>query len=92
MRESYPAGHDMQGFFLGAKFFERALPNGRLLNWDELAGVVRSASYMPQEGHLNFVPMMNALRELFLKHEENGRVPMNFTTHIYFGQLPRSTG
>jgi len=92
VRESYPAGHDMQGFFLGAKFFERALPNGRLLNWDELAGVVRSASYMPQEGHLNFVPMMNALRELFLKHEENGRVPMNFTTHIYFGQLPRSTG
>ena len=90
VRESYPKGHDMQGFFRSSQFFERTQPNGRLLDWDELAGQLRSASYMPQEGHANFAPMMDALRELFLRHQENGRVSMKHTTQIYFGQLPRS--
>ena len=74
-------------FFLDGPFFERRLPNGRLLDWDELAGLLRSASYAPQEGHANFAPMMDSLRELFLRHQETGRVSMKHTTHIYFGQL-----
>jgi SAM-dependent methyltransferase len=87
VRESYPEGHDMKAFFLGGWFFERTLPNDRSLNWDELAGLLRSASYMPQERHANFSPMMDVLRELFLKHQENGSVSMKSTTHIYFGRL-----
>jgi SAM-dependent methyltransferase len=91
VRESYPKGHDMKAFFLGGEFSERTLPNVRLLGWDELAGLLRSASYMPQEGHASFPPMMDALRELFLRHQQDSRVSINYTTHIYFGPLPRST-
>ncbi len=87
VRESYPDGHDMKAFFLVGEFFERTLPNDRPLNWDGLAGLLRSASYMPQETHANFSPMMNALRELFLGHQENGSVSMKYTTRMYFGQL-----
>lgn len=87
VRESYPEGHDMKAFFLAGEFFERTLPNGRPLNWNELSGLLRSASYMPQEGHPNFFPMMDALRELFLRYQENGCVSMNHTTHVYFGRL-----
>jgi SAM-dependent methyltransferase len=88
VRKSYPQGDDMKVFFLGGEFFRHTLANGRLLNWDELSGLLRSASYMPQEDHPNFTPMMDALRELFLRHQENGSVLMDYTTHIYFGHLP----
>lgn len=78
----------VRSFFLDDPFFERAVPNGRLFDWDELAGHMRSASYAPQEGHVNFAPMMEALRQLFRDHQENGRVAVSYTTRIYFGQLP----
>jgi SAM-dependent methyltransferase len=87
VRKSYPEGHDMKAFFLASEFFEHTLPNGRPLNWEELSGLLRSASYMPQEGHANFSPMMDALRELFLRYQEDGCVSMNHTTYMYFGQL-----
>ena len=90
VRGSYPAGHDLSGFFAGGKLFERTLPGTRVLSWDELAGLLQSASYTPQKSDANFAAMMGALRELFLKHQENGRVTWNYTTHIYFGQLPGS--
>src|SRR5712664_3304880 len=88
VRESYPEGHDMQGFFLGGEFLNRTLHGGRVLDWDELAGLLRSASYMPQEGHPNFAPMMDALRELFRSYQENGRVRVEYATHLYAGRLP----
>ncbi len=87
VRDSYPKSHDVQGFFLGGQFFKRMLPNDRPLNWDALAGLLRSASYMPQEGDANFSPMMDTLRELFLRYQENGCVSWKCTTHMYFGQL-----
>ena len=87
VRDSYPKSHNMQGFFLGGEFFERKLPNNRPLNWDELAGLLRSASYMPQKSHAKFSPMMDALRELFLGYQKNGFVSWKYTTHVYFGQL-----
>jgi SAM-dependent methyltransferase len=87
VRDSYPKSHDVKGFFLGGEFFVRMLPNHRPLNWDELAGLLRSASYMPQESHANCSPMMDALRELFLRYQENGCVSWKYTTHMYFGQL-----
>jgi SAM-dependent methyltransferase len=87
VRESYPAGHDIQSFFQSGEFVEQKLPGGRLLDWDELAGVMRSASYMPQEGHVNYAPMMAALRDLFGANEKSGRVRMDYATQIYFGRL-----
>jgi SAM-dependent methyltransferase len=77
----------LRSFFLDCPFSERRLPNGLLVGWEELAGLLRSASYIPGEGHGNFVAMMNSLHELFLSHQENGRVLMKHETHIYFGQL-----
>lgn len=77
----------LRSFFLDSPFSERRLPNGLLVDWEELAGLLRSASYMPGEGQGNFVPMMDSLHELFLSHQENGRVFMKHETHIYFGQL-----
>src|ERR1700674_2822711 len=88
VRDSYPQAHDVQGFFLGGEFLHHTLPNVQFLDWDALAGRLRSSSYIPQEGHANFVPMMDALRELFRKYQENGRVRVEYATHLYAGRLP----
>ncbi len=88
VRESYPKGHDVQSFFLGGEFLHHTLPNIQFLDWDGLAGRLRSSSYVPQEGHANFAPMMDALRELFRRYQENDRVRVEYATHLYAGRLP----
>jgi SAM-dependent methyltransferase len=89
VRDSYPQSRDVQSFFLGGEFLHHTLPNVQFLDWDELAGRLRSGSYVPLEGHANFAPMMDALRELFRSYQENGRVRVEFATHLYAGRLPK---
>jgi SAM-dependent methyltransferase len=89
VRDSYPQSHDVQSFFLGGEFLHHTLPNVQFLDWDGLAGRLRSGSYVPLEGHANFAPMMDALRELFRRYQENGRVRAEFATHLYAGWLPK---
>jgi hypothetical protein len=43
---------------------------------------------MPQEGHANFGPMMEALHALFREQQEDGRVRVEYATNLYAGQLP----
>ena len=88
VRDSYPQGHEVQRFFPRGEFLHHTLPNVQFLDWDGLAGRLRSSSYVPQEGHANFAPMMDALRELFRRYQENGRVRVEFATHLYAGRLP----
>jgi len=88
VRDSYPKDHDVQSFFLGGEFLHHTVPNVQFLDWDGLAGRLRSGSYVPQESHANFAPMMAALRELFRWYQENGRVRVEYATHLYAGRLP----
>jgi SAM-dependent methyltransferase len=88
VRDSYPKSRDVQSFFLGREFLHHTLPNVQFLDWEGLAGRLRSGSYVPQEGHVSFAPMMDALRELFRGHQENGRVRVEYATNLYAGQLP----
>ena len=89
VRDSYPQSHDVQSFFLGGEFLHHTLPNVQFLDWDGLAGRLRSSSYIPKDGHANFAPMMDALREHFRTYQENGRVRAEFATHLYAGRLPK---
>jgi len=88
VRDSYPKGHEVQSFFLGGEFLHHTVPNVQFLDWDGLAGRLRSGSYVPQESHANFAPMMDALRELYRRYQENGRVRVEYATHLYAGRLP----
>ncbi len=78
----------MQRFFDGGKLEARELPNFQEFDFEGLAGLLRSSSYAPREGHANYAPMMEALEKLFAATQENGRVRMAYTTQIYIGQLP----
>jgi SAM-dependent methyltransferase len=87
VREAYPETQKIQEFFGSGTFSQRSLPNAQVLDWDGLAGRLRSSSYAPQEGHANYAPMMAGLEELFRANQENGSVRMEYATHVYFGRL-----
>ena len=91
VKEAYPETQDMEKFFGQGKFGRRELPNFQEFDFEGLAGRLRSSSYAPKESHMNYAPMMDALHELFNANQKEGRVRMDYTTQIYFGQLdPRS--
>jgi len=74
-------------FFGAGSFTQHTLPNAQILDWDGLAGRLRSSSYAPQEGHANYAPIMAQLEELFRANQEDGRVRMEYATHLYYGRL-----
>jgi SAM-dependent methyltransferase len=89
VREAYPEMAAMQQFFAGGSVEQRSLPNAQILDWDGLAGRLRSSSYAPQEGQPNYAPMMAALEELFQANQVDGRVKMEYATHVYYGRLAK---
>jgi SAM-dependent methyltransferase len=90
VRDSYPEIHTMQEFFAGGTVSQRDVPNAQVLDWEGLAGRLRSSSYAPLPAQPNYTPMMEALEELFRANQENGQVRMEYSTHVYFGKLPAS--
>jgi SAM-dependent methyltransferase len=89
VRASYPERDAMQKFFAGGSVWKRSIPNAQVLDRDGLAGRLGSSSYAPQPGHPNHAPMMAALDELFLANQIDGRVKMEYATHVYYGKLPK---
>jgi SAM-dependent methyltransferase len=90
VRDSYPEIHSMQEFFAGGTVSQRDVPNAQVLDWEGLAGRLRSSSYAPLPAQPNYTPTMEALEELFRANQENGQVRMEYSTHVYFGKLPAS--
>ena len=89
VRQSYPELPAMQEFFAGGSVQQRSVANAQILDWDGLVGRLRSSSYAPQEGHPNYDPMMAGLDELFRANQVDGRVKMEYATHVYYGRLPK---
>ena len=90
VKEAYPDEQNMRDFFGEGNFSVRELPNEQHLDWDGLAGRLRSSSYTPGPAHPNYGPMMAELHEIFRANQLLGRVHMQYATHIYFGKLHRS--
>jgi SAM-dependent methyltransferase len=89
VRASYPEPSAMQEFFAGGSVQQRSVPNAQILDWDGLVGRLRSSSYAPQEGQPTYAPMMAALDDLFRANQADGRVKMEYATHVYYGRLPK---
>jgi len=87
VKDAYPEMRGMEEFFGTDNFQHEQLPNFQEFDFYGLAGRVRSSSYAPKEGHMNFAPMIAALRELFDANQESGKVRMEYTTQVYLGQL-----
>jgi SAM-dependent methyltransferase len=87
VREAYPEQATMREFFTGGSMARYSLPNEQVFDLEGLIGRLRSSSYAPLEGSANYAPMTAALEELFRANQTDGRVRMEYSTHVYCGQL-----
>jgi SAM-dependent methyltransferase len=77
----------IQEFFDPAPFEERVFPMRQEFDYAGLEGRLLSSSYAPGPDHPQHLPMLRELRRIFDKHQRFDRVPFQYTTRIYFGQM-----
>jgi ubiquinone/menaquinone biosynthesis C-methylase UbiE len=87
VKESYPNEQHMREFFGANTYSSHTLPNFQEFDFDGVAGRLRSSSFIPTQDLPNFAPMMAELQRIFGAHNLDGRVRLEYTTHIYFGRL-----
>ncbi len=64
-------------------------PNEQVFDFEALAGRVMSSSYAPMADRPEHAPLMAGLREVFDRHERDGKVVFPYRTLVYFGQPGR---
>lgn len=74
-------------FFAPAAFQIRSLPNHQSMDLSGLIGRIDSSSYMPTKDDPRYPAMVQALENLFAKHQQAGQVKIEYDTVMYFGQL-----
>jgi SAM-dependent methyltransferase len=87
VKDAYPEKHHIENFFGHSRFFSRDLPNEQVLDWEGLKGRLRSSSFAPTEGHVNYEPMMEELERIFRAHQHQACVRLQYWTRMYCGQL-----
>jgi SAM-dependent methyltransferase len=73
--------------FLGESMEALTFPNQQILDFAGLKGRLMSSSYAPEPGHPQHEPMIAGLREVFYRHQHDGRVVFPYRTLVYFAQL-----
>jgi len=74
--------------FYGRPYESFSFPNEQQFDFDGLRGRLLSSSYVPAEDAPDRMPMLEALRGLFDRYQEDGRVGVLYTTVLYVGALP----
>jgi len=64
----------------------KSFPNIQWLDFDSLKGQLLSSSYIPLPGHPSYDTMISTLVSLFVQHNENGFVKMEYQTKLYWNK------
>jgi SAM-dependent methyltransferase len=84
------AQEDGMGRFFGHPPQLATFPNQQLLDFEGLVGRVMSSSYAPLRDRPEHEPLMAGLREVFDRHQSDGKVVFPYQTRVYFGQPDRA--
>jgi hypothetical protein len=87
VKENYPTEKHMHEFFGVNQYRASKLPNSQEFDFEGLAGRLRSSSFIPAPDAPNFAPMLAELRRIFDTNNKDGRVRLEYSTHVYFGRL-----
>jgi len=80
--------YDNIGAFYDPEPFElRVFENKQVFNFEELKGRLLSSSYMPTKDNVGYEPMINDLRRLFNKYQQDELITINYDTKVYVGRL-----
>lgn len=75
------------GEFFQKDYGSARFDNIQVFDFEALKGRMLSASYMPAETDERFGQMVEELRTLFAKHNENGRIKVFYDTNVYYSQV-----
>lgn len=76
------------GQFYGGSHWRRSdFDNPTRLDFELLADRVKSTSYLPGPNDAGHDGMMLELRRVFDAHQRDGRVPMDYVTRVYHGEI-----
>src|SRR5579872_535157 len=74
-------------FFDPLPFQERTFDMQQVFDYAGVEGRLMSSSYAPGPGHPNHSPMLRELREIFRRHQDLGKVSIDYTTRMFHGRL-----
>lgn len=75
------------GFFTGPGPHVATFLNSQMFDYEGLEGRLLSSSYTPEPGHPNYEPMLQALRTLFDRHQQQGQIAFEYETELYYGHV-----
>jgi len=78
---------DIASFFAPEEFNLATFENLQELDFEGLKGRLLSASYTPAADHPDYQQMLDKTREIFLAHQQDDRVFVEYDTKVYFGHL-----
>lgn len=61
--------------------------NRQIFDFDGLRGRLLSSSYSPPLGHPDHEPLLEALRDLFDRCQQNGQVYFDYETEVFTGEV-----
>lgn len=71
-------------FFVGP-YVTHTFANAQHFDFDGLKGRLLSSSYAPAKGHPRHEPMLDGLRRIFDKHQQDGSVTFSYDTKVHAG-------
>ena len=79
---------DVREFIGGNDVKLTTLENAQTLDYEGAEGRLLSSSYAPELGHPNHEPMLAALREMFARYAEDGKVVFLYDTRVFTARFP----
>ena len=78
----------LRSFYGSPAFRLKTFDNQRMVDdFESLKGGLLSASYTPEAGQPNHLPMLEELCRIFEAHQIDGRVSFEYDTQVYYGRL-----
>lgn len=74
-------------FFDPLPFQERTFDLQQVFGYGGVEGRLLSSSYAPGPGQPNHAPMLHDLRGIFDRHQQGGKVSIEYATRMFYGQL-----
>lgn len=74
-------------FFSPFTMYMKSFPNKQIFDWDGLQGRLNSTSYAPRCNDERYKPMMQELRLMFERYQQNNHIEFPYHTKLYYGRL-----
>jgi SAM-dependent methyltransferase len=73
--------------FFASDFNRKTFANFQELDFEGLKGRLLSASYIPSEGHQCYEKMIDELKRLFARHQQDDKVKILYDTNVHYGRI-----